>query len=188
MAMGERHEPLFRDRKKRAVFALESGLLFVPLGFLLVYVLINPFGDLLATLLPGAHTPAPPGAGPFAYVVVSALVYALFVALVMFFASPGLGVRTSKGFSTQVLLWSVILLSPLWLLRSLVLYHGREQAGIIDLLYAALLDPLLVSIEFFILFILFFGMIMASLLKGKLARAALLYFILWLVLTVRLVI
>jgi hypothetical protein len=33
-----------------------------------------------------------------------------------------------------------------------------------------------------------FGIIMTSLLKGKLARAALLYFILWLALTARLVI
>jgi hypothetical protein len=188
MAIGERPAPFFRDRKKRVIFALESGLLFVPYGFLLAYVLINPFGDLLAALLQGAPSPPPSVGGSFAYVVASALVYAVFVALVMFFASPGLGVRTFKGFSRQVLLWSVILLSPLWLLRSLVLYHSREQASIIDLLYAALRDPSLLSIEFFILFILFFGIIMTSLLRGKLARAALLYFILWLALTVWLVI
>jgi hypothetical protein len=188
MAIDERPAPLFRDRRKRVIFALESGLLFVPYGFLLVYVLTNPFGDLLASILPGTFSLASSGAGPLSYVVASALVYAAFVALVMFFASPGLGVRTFKRFFTEVFLWSVILLSPLWLVRSLALYHGREQAGIIDLLYTALRDPSLVSIEFFILFILFFGIIMTSLLKGKLARAALLYFILWLALIVRIVI
>jgi hypothetical protein len=188
MAMGERHEPLFRDRKKRAVFALESGLLFVPYGFLLVYVLTNPFGDLLASILPGTFYLASPGAGARAYVVASVLIYAAFAALVMFFASPGLGVRTFKRFFTEVFLWSVILLSPLWLARSLALYHTREQASLIDLLYIPLRDPVLLSLGFFTLFILLFGIIMTSLLKGKLARAALLYFILWLALTARLVI
>jgi len=37
MAIGERPAPFFRDRKKRVIFALESGLLFVPYGFLLAY-------------------------------------------------------------------------------------------------------------------------------------------------------
>lgn len=188
MAIDERPAPLFRDRKKRAIFALESGLLFVPYGFLLVYVLTNPFGDLLAILLPGALSSASSGAGSRAYVVASALIYAAFVALVMFFASPGLGVRTFKRFFTEVFLWSVILLSPLWLVRSLALYQSREHAGMIDLLYATLRDPSLLSLGFFTLFILFFGIIMTSLLKGKLARAALLYFILWLALIARLVV
>ena len=188
MAMGERHAPLFRDRKKRAVFALESGLLFVPYGFLLVYILTNPFGDLLASILPGTFSLASPGAGSRAYVVASALIYAAFVALVMFFASAGLAVRTFKRFFTEVFLWSVILLSPLWLARSLALYHTREQAGLIDLLYIPLRDPALLSLGFCTLFILLFGIIITSLLKGKLARAALLYFILWLALIVRIAI
>lgn len=183
--MDERPEPYFRDRTRRAVFALESGLLFVPYGFLLVYVLANPFGDLLATVLPVAYLRAPSGARPFAYAVVSALVYGLFIALVYFFASAGLAVRTFKGFFTELLLWSVILLSPLWLFRSLALFKSREQVTELKIFYAMLHDPLLAALGFLILFILLFGIIMTSLLRGRLGRAALLYFILWFALAVR---
>ena len=186
MAMiDERPEPYFHDRTKRAIFALESGLLFVPYGFLLVFVLTNPFGDLLARALPGAYLPSPSGARPFAYAFVSALVYGLFIALVYFFASAGLAVRTFKGFFTELLLWSVILLSPLWLFRSIALWRSGEQATELEVFYAMLDDPLLAALGFLILFILLFGIIMTLLLRGRLARAALLYFILWLALAVR---
>jgi hypothetical protein len=186
MAMiDERPEPHFRDRSRRVVFALESGLLFVPYGFLLVYVLANPFGDLLAMVLPGAYLHAPSGARPFAYAVVSALAYGLFIALVYFFASAGLGVRTFKGFFTELLLWSVILLSPLWLFRSLALFKSGEHTIELEVFFAMLDDPLLAALGFLILFILLFGIIMTSLLRGRLARAALLYFILWFALAVR---
>jgi hypothetical protein len=181
----ERPEPYFHDRTRRVIFALESGLLFVPYGFLLVYVLANPFGDLLAMVLPGAYLHAPSGARPFAYAVVSACVYGLFIALVYFFASAGLGVRTFKGFFTELLLWSVILLSPLWLFRSLALFKSGEHATELEIFYTMLGDPLLATLGFLILFIILFGIVMTSLLRGRLARAALLYFVLWFALAAR---